>query len=90
MDELQKKKLCFTCFQPQTPGHKCTTGSGQFIEVFSDNYEYEGGMDEEGHNSDQEEAYETIVEEERQEENHPSPDKAIMEVLSPMPRYHTI
>ena len=25
-DELRRKKLCFTCFQPWTPGHKCTKG----------------------------------------------------------------
>ena len=62
----------------------------QYIEVFYDNDEYEGGMDEEGHISDQEEAYKTVAEEEKQEENHPSPDKARMAVLSTMPRYHTI
>ena len=64
---LRIKKLCFTCFQPWTPGHKCTKGKAQYIEVFSDNDEYEGGMDEEGHISDKEEVYETIFEEEKQE-----------------------
>ena len=43
-----------------------------------------------GHTSDQEEAYETTVEEERQEENQRSSDKARMAVLSAVPRYHTI
>ena len=47
-------------------------------------------MDEEGHNSDQAEAYETAAEEERQEENQPSLVKARMAVLSAVPRYHTI
>ena len=47
-------------------------------------------MDEEGHISYQEEAYETVAEEEKQEENQPSPDKARMAVLSAVPRYHTI
>ena len=47
MYELRRKKLCFTCFQPWTPGHKCTKGKAQYIEVFSDNDEYEGDMDEE-------------------------------------------
>ena len=47
--ELQRKKLCFTCFQLWTPGHKCTKGKAHYIEVFSDNDEHEGGMDEEGH-----------------------------------------
>ena len=82
--------MCFTCFQPWTPRHKCTKGKAQYIEVFSDNDEYEGGMDEEGHNSDQDEAYETVAEEERQEENHPSLEKARMVVPSAVPRYHTI
>ena len=45
-DELRRKKLCFTCFQPWTRGHKCTKGKAQYIEVFFDNDEYEGGMDE--------------------------------------------
>ena len=58
-----EKKLCFTCFQPWTPGHECTNGKAQYIQVFFDNDEYEGGMDEEGHISYQEEAYETIFEE---------------------------
>ena len=62
MDELRRKKLCFTCFQPWTLGYKCAKGKAQYIEVFSDNDEYEGGMDEEGHNSYQEEAYETTAE----------------------------
>ena len=62
-DELQRKKLCFACFQPWTPGHKCTKGKAQYIEIFSDNDEYQGGMDEEGHNSDQEESYEIVFEE---------------------------
>ena len=62
MDELQRKKLCFTCFQSWTPGHKCTKGKAQYIEVFSDNDGYEGGMEEGGHISDKEEAYETTVE----------------------------
>ena len=65
MDELRRKKLCFTCFQPWTLGHKCTKGKAQYIEVFSDNDGYEGGMEEGGHISDQEEEYETAVEEER-------------------------
>ena len=82
--------MCFTYFQPWTLGHKCTKEKAQYIEVFYDNDEYEGGMDEEGHNSDQEEAYETTTEEERREENHPSPDKARMIVLSSVPCYHTI
>ena len=43
-------------------------------------------MDEEGHISDQEEAYETAVE----EENQPSPDKARMAVISAVPLYYTI
>ena len=30
-----------------TPGHKWAKGKSQYIEVFSDNDEYEGGMDEE-------------------------------------------
>ena len=47
-------------------------------------------MDEEGNTSDQEEAYETAAEEERQEENQPSQDKSRMAVLSAVPRYHTI
>ena len=47
-DELQRKKLCFTCFQPWTLGHKCAKGMAQYIEVLSNNDEYEGGMDEEG------------------------------------------
>ena len=46
-------------------------------------------MEEGGHISGQEEAYETPVEEERQEENQPSMDKARMEVLLAVPRYHT-
>ena len=58
------KKLCFTCFQPWTPGHKCAKGKSQYIEVFSDNDEYEGGMDEEEHTSDKEEEYETSAAEE--------------------------
>ena len=82
--------MCFTCFQPWTPGHKCTKGKAQYIEVFSDNDEYEGGMDEEGNNSYQEESYETSTEEERQEENHLSLDKARMTILSAVPHYHTI
>ena len=51
--------MCFTCFQPWTPGHKCTKGKAQYIEVFYDNDEYEGGMDEEGNNLDQDDVYET-------------------------------
>ena len=50
MDELQTKKLCFPRFQPLTPVHKCTKGKAQYIEVFSNSYEYERDMDEEGHN----------------------------------------
>ena len=65
-DELRRKKLCFTCFQPWTPGHKCTKEKAQYIEVFYDNDGYEGGMDEEGNTSDQQEAYQTVVEEEIQ------------------------
>ena len=61
--------MCFTCFQPWTPGHKCAKGKAQYIEVFSDNDGYEGGMDEEEHTSDQEDAYETSAEEEKQEDN---------------------
>ena len=45
-DELRRKKLCFICFQPWTPGHKCTKGKAQYIKVFSDNDGYEGGMEE--------------------------------------------
>ena len=45
-DELQRNKLCFTCFQPWISGHKCTKGKAQYIEVFSDNDGYEGGMEE--------------------------------------------
>ena len=82
--------MCFTCFQPWTPWHKCTKGKAQYIEVFSDNDEYEGGMDEEGHNSDQDQEYETTVKEERQEENQPSSNKARMAVLSAVPCYHII
>ena len=52
-EELRRKILCFTCFQPWTPRHKCAKGKSQYIEVFSDNDEYEGGTDEEGHISDQ-------------------------------------
>ena len=62
-DELQRKKLCFTCFQPWTPGHKCTKGKTQYIEVFFNNDKNEGFMDEEGHILDQEDAYETLVKE---------------------------
>ena len=36
-DELRRKRLCFTCFQPWTPGHKCAKGKAQCIEVFYDN-----------------------------------------------------
>ena len=82
--------MCFTCFQPWTSGHKCAKGKAQYIEVFCDHDEYEGGMDEEGTISDQYEAYETAAEEEKQEENQPSSDKARMVVLSAVPRYHTI
>ena len=58
--------MCFTCFKPWTPGHKCAKGKAQYIEVFSDNDGYEGGiLDEEGHTSDQEEAYETKTKEEK-------------------------
>ena len=64
---FEEKKLCFTCFQPWTSKHKCNKGKAQYIEVFSDNDEYEFGMDEEGHNSYQEEAYETTAEEKIQE-----------------------
>ena len=39
-DELQRQKLCFTCFQPWTPGYKCSKGKAQYIEVFFDNNEY--------------------------------------------------
>ena len=28
-DEIRRKKLCFTFFQPWTPGHKCTKGKAQ-------------------------------------------------------------
>ena len=59
--------MCFTCFQPWAPRHKCAKGKAQYIEVFSDNDESEGGMDEEGNTSDQEEAYEIASEEEIQE-----------------------
>ena len=82
--------MCFTCFQPWTSGHKCAKGKAQYIEVFSDNDGYEGGMEEGGNISYQEEAYETAVEEEMQEENHPSLDKERMTVLSVVPRYQTI
>ena len=82
--------MCFTCFQPWTPGYKCAKGKAQYIEVFSDNDEYEGGMDEEGNFLYQEKAYETTSKEGKQEENHPSPDKARMVVLSAVPHYHTI
>ena len=58
----------------------------QYIEEFSDNDEYEGGMDEEGNNSYQEEAYETATKEERQEKNQPSPNKAR---ISAVPCYNT-
>ena len=60
------------------------------MEVFSDNDEYEWDIDEWGHISDKEEAYETTTKEEKQEENYPSPDKARMVVLSAVPRDHTI
>ena len=63
MDELRRKKLCFTCFQPWAPGHKCAKGKAQYIKVFFDNDEYEGGMDEQGNTSDQEDPYETEAEE---------------------------
>ena len=63
MDELRRKQLCFTCFQPWALGHKCAKGKAQYIDVFSDNDKYEGGMDEEGHISDQEQAYEIAAEE---------------------------
>ena len=66
-DELRRKKLCFTCFQPWALGHKCAKGKAQYIEVFSNNDEYEGGMDEEGNTSYQEEAYEIAAEQEKQE-----------------------
>ena len=39
-------------FQPWAPGHKCAKGKAQYIEVFSDNDGYEGGMDEEWNTSD--------------------------------------
>ena len=55
---FKEKKLCFTCFQPWTPGNKCTKGKAQYIKLFSDNDEYE-----EGKNLDEEEAYETTTEE---------------------------
>ena len=89
-DELRRKKLCFTCFQPWTLGHKCAKGKSKYIEVFSDNDDYEGGMDEEGHISYQEEAYETTTEKEKQEENYPSLDKARMTVLLVVPHCHAI
>ena len=47
-------------------------------------------MAEEGHTLDQDQAYEIVAEEERQEENQPSPNKARMTILSAVPRYHTI
>ena len=47
-------------------------------------------MDEEGNNSYQYESYEIVVKEERQEENHPSLEKARMRMLSTMPRYNAI
>ena len=47
-------------------------------------------MEEGGHISDQEETYETLVEEERQEGNQPSSNKPRMAVLSVVPHYHTI
>ena len=65
MDELRRKKLCFTCFQPWTPGYKCTKGKAQYIEVFYDNDGYEGGMDEEGKISNQEEDNDTVSKEEK-------------------------
>ena len=82
--------MCFTCFQPWAPGHKCAKGKAQYIELFSDNDEYEGGVDEEGKISFQENEYETTLGEEKQEENQPSLDKARMAVLSAVPCYHTI
>ena len=86
-----KEKNCAShAFNHGHSGHKCTKGKAQYIEVFSNNGEYEGGMDEEGKISDQEEEYETTTEEEKQEENQPSLDKEILEVLSVVPRYHTI
>ena len=66
-DELRRKQLCFTCFQLWTLGHKCAKGKARYIEVFLDNDEYEGGMDEEVKISNKEEEYETEVEEEKQE-----------------------
>ena len=45
-DELRRNFFCFTCFQPWTLGHKCAKGKYQYIELFSDDDEYEGGMDE--------------------------------------------
>ena len=42
-------------------------GKAQYIEVFSYNYEYKGGMDEQGHISYQGEAYDTSFEKEMQE-----------------------
>ena len=33
-DELRRKKLCFTCFQPWTPGHKCTKGKSSIHRSF--------------------------------------------------------
>ena len=66
-DKIRRKRLCFTCFQPWTSRHKCAKGKAQCIEVFFDNDEYEGGMDEEENISNQEETYETTAEEEKQE-----------------------
>ena len=37
-DELNRKKLFFTCQQPCVPGHRFSKGKANYIEVF---FEYE-------------------------------------------------
>ena len=39
-------KIVLHMLPTMTPGHKCAKGKAQYIEVFYDNDEYEGGMDE--------------------------------------------
>ena len=72
--------MCFSCQEPWDPNHKCVKGKAHYIEVFSESDE-EGVEEAELGDGDYE-----IAEEEEQ----PHQNNSKIDVLSGVPRFHTL